>query len=215
MNQKKVAAIHYAIDAGQTHSHLFQVKLHIAQPAAGQVVSLPVWIPGSYLVREFAKNLQNLKAKQAGKSVAVFQDHKSQWHIDCKNTAALELTYEVYAFDNSVRTAWLDTQRGFFNGTSVCLRVHGQEDTAHALTVKAPKASTWSVATGLPAVKVNKQGFGEYAAAHYDELVDCPFEMGNFWRGEFLACGIPHEFVVAGAMASFDGARLILSLIHI
>jgi predicted metalloprotease with PDZ domain len=209
MTLKTIPAIHYTVDAGQTHSHLFQVNVHIAKPAAGQVVSLPVWIPGSYLVREFSKNLQNLKAKQAGKSVAVFQDQKSQWHIDCKCTAALELSYEVYAFDNSVRTAWLDTQRGFFNGTSVCLRVHGQEDTAHALTVKAPKDSTWSLATGLQSVKVNKQGFGDYVATHYDELVDCPVEMGHFWRGEFTACGIPHSFVVAGAMASFDGARLI------
>ena len=98
-------AIHYTVDASQTHSHLFQISLHIAKPDAGQVVSLPVWIPGSYLVREFSKNLQQLKAKQAGKTVAVFQDHKSQWRIDCKNTSALDLTYEVYAFDNSVRTA--------------------------------------------------------------------------------------------------------------
>ena len=209
MTLKTIPAIHYTVDAGQTHSHLFQISVHIAKPAAGQVVSLPVWIPGSYLVREFAKNLQNLKAKQAGKSVAVFQDHKSQWHIDCKSTAALELSYEVYAFDNSVRTAWLDTQRGFFNGTSLCLRVHGQEDTAHSLTVNAPKDSNWSLATGLKSVKVNKQGFGDYVAAHYDELVDCPVEMGHFWRGDFTACGIPHSFVVAGAMASFDGARLI------
>ena len=207
--KKTMPAIHYTVDASQTHSHLFQISLHIAKPDAGQVVSLPVWIPGSYLVREFSKHLQNLKAKQAGKSVGVFQDHKSQWHIDCKNTAALELTYEVYAFDNSVRTAWLDTQRGFFNGTSLCLRVHGQEDVAHGLTLKAHKGSTWSVATGLQSVKVNKQGFGEYLASNYDELVDCPFEMGNFWRGEFTACGIPHEFVIAGAMASFDGARLL------
>jgi predicted metalloprotease with PDZ domain len=207
--EKTMTAIHYTIDASQTHSHLFQVSLQIDKPDVGQVVSLPVWIPGSYLVREFSKNLQNLKAKQAGKTVAVFQDHKSQWRIDCKNASPLVLTYEVYAFDNSVRTAWLDTQRGFFNGTSVCLRVHGQEDSEHALTLNAIKGSTWSVATGLQASKVNKQGFGEYLAAHYDELVDCPFEMGNFWRGEFTACGIPHEFVVAGAMASFDGARLI------
>ena len=65
--KKKMPVIHYTIDASQTHSHLFQISLHIAKPDAGQVVSLPVWIPGSYLVREFSKNLQNLKAKQAGK----------------------------------------------------------------------------------------------------------------------------------------------------
>ena len=201
--------VHYTVDAANQHAHLFQISLHIENPQAGQVVSLPVWIPGSYLVREFAKNLQNLKAKQGGKSVAIHQVNKSQWQIESKPDQALHLSYEVYAFDNSVRTAWLDMQRGFFNGTSVCLRVHGLEEQAHALTLSPLKNSTWSVATGLTPVKVNKQGFGEYQAANYDELVDCPFEMGNFWRGQFTACGIPHEFVVAGALPSFDGSRLL------
>ena len=201
--------VHYTVDAANQHAHLFKISLHIENPQAGQVVSLPVWIPGSYLVREFAKNLQHLKAKQNGKSVAIHQVNKSQWQIESKPDQALHLSYEVYAFDNSVRTAWLDMQRGFFNGTSVCLRVHGLEEQAHALTLSPLKNSTWSVATGLTPVKVNKQGFGEYQTANYDELVDCPFEMGNFWRGQFTASGIPHEFVVAGALPSFDGSRLL------
>ena len=201
--------VHYTVDASQQHAHLFKVTLHIEKPEAGQIVSLPVWIPGSYLVREFSKNLQNLKAKQGGKFVAVHQDNKSQWQIESKPDLALQLSYEVYAFDNSVRTAWLDMQRGFFNGTSLCLRVHGQEELPHALTLLPFKNSDWTVATGLSPVKVNKQGFGEYLATDYDELVDCPFEMGNLWRGQFTACGIPHEFVVAGALPSFDGSRLL------
>ena len=210
MSSKKISSgVHYSIDASQTHSHLYKVSLHIAEPLADQVVSMPVWIPGSYLVREFAKNLQSLKASQGGKALAVHQDHKSQWHIQCKSGQALQLSYEVYAFDNSVRTAWLDTQRGFFNGTSLCLRVHGHEDMPHALALTTIKGSTWQAVSGLQAVKVNKQGFGDYLASNYDELVDCPFELGNFWRGQFTACGIPHEFVVAGAMASFDGDRLL------
>jgi predicted metalloprotease with PDZ domain len=202
-------AVQYTVDASNTHAHLFQVSLHIDKPQAGQVLSLPVWIPGSYLVREFAKNLQNLKAKQGGKSIAIHQVNKSQWQVDSKPDQALQLTYEVYAFDNSVRTAWLDMQRGFFNGTSLCLRVHGQEDAPHALALLPLKDSNWTVATGLSTVKVSKQGFGEYLAKNYDELVDCPFEMGNFWRGQFTACGIPHEFVVSGALPSFDGSRLL------
>jgi predicted metalloprotease with PDZ domain len=201
--------VHYTVDASQQHAHLFKVTLHIEKPQAGQIVSLPVWIPGSYLVREFSKNLQNLKAKQGGKFVAVHQENKSQWQIESKPDVALQMSYEVYAFDNSVRTAWLDMQRGFFNGTSLCLRVHGQEELPHALTLLPFKNSDWTVATGLSPVKVNKQGFGEYLATDYDELVDCPFEMGNLWRGQFTACGIPHEFVVAGALPSFDGSRLL------
>ena len=174
-SNKNTSAVHYSIDASHTHSHLFKVSLLISEPQAGQVVSLPVWIPGSYLIRDFAKNLQRLKATQGGKHVATHQDHKSQWLIQCKEGQALQLSYEVYAFDNSVRSAWLDTQRGFFNGTSLCLRVHGQEERPHALTLTAIKGSTWLAATGLQATKVNKQGFGDYVAANYDELVDCPF----------------------------------------
>ena len=201
--------VHYTVDASNQHAHLFQVTLQIEKPQAGQVVSLPVWIPGSYLVREFSKNLQKLKAKQGGKFIKVHQVNKSQWQIESKPHQALQLSYEVYAFDNSVRTAWLDMQRGFFNGTSLCLRVHGLEDMPHALTLLPLKNSDWSVATGLTSVKVNKQGFGDYLAADYDELVDCPFEMGHFWRGQFTVFGIPHEFVVAGALPSFDGSRLL------
>ena len=201
--------VHYTVDASNQHAHLFQVTLHIEKPQAGQVVSLPVWIPGSYLVREFSKNLQKLKAKQGGKFVRVHQVNKSQWQIESKPHQALQLSYEVYAFDNSVRSAWLDMQRGFFNGTSLCLRVHGLEDMPHALTLLPLKNSDWSVATGLTSVKVNKQGFGDYLAADYDELVDCPFEMGHLWRGQFTVFGIPHEFVVAGALPSFDGSRLL------
>jgi predicted metalloprotease with PDZ domain len=108
--------------------------------------------------------------------------------------------YEVYAFDSSVRTAWLDATRGFFNGTSLCLQVVGQEDTPHRLELVAcPQALDWQAATGLHPVKVNKKGFGLYLADDYDALVDCPVELGAFWSGDFVACGIPHRFVVAGA----------------
>ena len=120
------------------------------------------------------------------------------------------LTYEVCAYDSSVRTAWLDASRGFFNGTSVCLRVHGQEDAPHALEVASTAATAhWSVATGLTPQSIDKRGFGVYAASHYDELVDCPVEMGTFWSGQFTACGVAHRFVVAGAAPSFDGKRLL------
>lgn len=203
------AGVHYDVVAAHLQAHLFQVTLTIAQPQAQQTVSLPVWIPGSYLVREFAKNLQNLRARQGKREVSLQQTDKHTWVADCHGKAPLVLTYEVCAYDNSVRTAWLDASRGFFNGTSLCLRVHGQEQQPHTLEVSAPAAPTWSLVTGLAALKVDKKGFGLYAAAHYDELVDCPVEMGDFWVGKFTACGVPHRFVVAGAAPSFDGQRLL------
>ena len=202
--------LHYTVEAADLHAHLFRVTLTIAQPQALQTVSLPVWIPGSYLVREFSKNLQNLKAHQGRRSLPVTQQDKCTWTITCKPGQALVLRYEVYAFDNSVRTAWLDSQRGFFNGTSMCLRVHGQEDVPHQLQLPAIKSQpAWQVATGLAPVKTDKKGFGLYQAPNYDELVDSPVELGAFWSGSFVACGVPHRFVVAGALPSFDGERLL------
>jgi len=205
-----MTAIHYNVEAADLHAHLFRVTLTIAEPAALQTVSLPVWIPGSYLVREFSKNLQNLQAKQGRRKVSLNQRNKCTWDMACNEGVPLVLQYEVYAFDNSVRTAWLDSQRGFFNGTSVCLRVHGQEKLAHQLKLPVVKGHpSWQAATGLTPIKTDKRGFGLYTAANYDELVDCPVELGHFWSGNFTACGIKHRFVVAGALPSFDGERLL------
>lgn len=202
--------IRYTVQASAVDAHLFDVELHIAQPATQQLLSLPVWIPGSYLVREFSKNLQGLTATQNGQNLTVEQRSKNQWKIGCSADTACTISYQVCAYDTSVRTAWLDRRRGFFNGTSLCLRVHGQEEQPHALEVlSSPATQGWQVATGLTAAKTDANGFGLYTAAHYDELVDCPVEMGQFWRGSFTAGGVPHEFVVAGAAPSFDGERLL------
>jgi predicted metalloprotease with PDZ domain len=203
------ASIHYTIEPADLHAHLFRVTLSIDQPALQQRVSLPAWIPGSYLVREFSKNLQRLAARQEARAVTVQQLDKCNWQIECLPSSPLVLSYEVYAFDNSVRTAWLDPQRGFFNGTSLCLKVHGQENSVHSLELVAGKAAQWEVATSLAPYKVGKRGFGTYLASDYDDLVDCPVEMGSFWSGEFKAGGVPHRLVVAGASEAFDSARLL------
>ena len=202
--------LHYRIEPANLHAHLFRITLTIPRPAARQEVALPVWIPGSYLVREFAKNLQKLTARQGRQPVALQQLDKARWQADCTDRQALVLEYEVYALDNSVRTAWLDADRGFFNGTSLCLQVLGQAHQPHELTVVSTRATKgWRVATGLPPVDADARGFGRYRAADYDSLVDHPFELGTFWSGEFTACGVPHRFVVAGALPSFDGEKLL------
>ena len=204
------ASVHYRVELANLHAHLFRITLTVAQPDAMQRVSLPVWIPGSYLVREFAKNLQRLKVRQGSRSIEAVQLDKCGWQIQCSVDKPLVLTYEVYALDNSVRTAWLDPSRGFFNSTSLCLRVEGQEQGRHELEiVPNPSQPDWALATGLTAKKVTKKGFGTYVAADYDELADCPAEMGTFWSGSFVARGVPHRFVVSGASPSFDGERLL------
>ncbi len=164
-------------------------------------------------MREFSRHLQKLSARQDGRPVAIQQLDKATWQIDCMPSTPLVLAYEVYAFDNSVRSAWLDSQRGFFNATSLCLRVEGQVDDPHGIDIVAPDpmpgGAHWSCATALRALQTDAQGFGSHWAANYDELADSPVEMGAFWSAEFTACGVPHRFVVAGATASFDGDKLI------
>jgi predicted metalloprotease with PDZ domain len=202
--------ITYKVEILDLNAHLFQVTLTIPQPAITQHVSLPVWIPGSYLVREFSKNLQKLVAFQGKSQLQAIQSDKCSWQIDCDSTQPLSITYQIFAHDNSVRTAWLDDTRGFFNGTSLCLRVEGQEDASHVLELKPhTNKRTWQVATGATPLRVNKLGFGSYLFANYDELVDCPFELGSFWSGDFTVRGVKHRFVVAGAAATFDGAKLL------
>jgi predicted metalloprotease with PDZ domain len=206
-------AIHFRVECADRNAHLFAVTLTIDRPAASQRVALPAWIPGSYLMREFAKSLQGLRGAQGRRKLVPQQLDKSSWQFDCAPDKPLVLRYEVCAYDNSVRTAWLDAERGFFNGTSLCLQVDGQTDAAHALDVVAPTVADdgarWSCATALRPLKVDRHGFGSYRAADYDELADSPVEMGPFWSAGFEACGVPHRFVVAGATASFDGERLV------
>ena len=204
------AALHYQVRVLDLHAHLFQVTLRIAKPDATQRLNLPVWIPGSYLVREFSKNLQRLQAHQGRREVILSQLDKCSWQAQCDSGKPLLLSYEVYAFDNSVRTAWLDASRGFFNGSSLFLQVQGQEQSPHTVELLASQVPTgWQAATGLTPERVKKNGFGRYLAASYDELLDCPVEMGRFWSGSFVAAGVKHRFVVAGAPPSFDGATLL------
>ena len=210
-SEKNPVAVAVRVEIADTHAHLFSVTLTIARPAARQRVALPVWIPGSYLVREFARSLFGLQASQkGGLPLACSQIDKCSWQIECNPKKALVVSYQVHARDNSVRSAWLDAERGFFNGTSVFLRVEGQQQLPHTLEIARPThASDWSLATGLSPLQIDPQGFGRYKAADYDELVDCPVEMGAFWSGSFTACGVPHRFVVAGALPTFDGERLL------
>jgi predicted metalloprotease with PDZ domain len=203
-------ALVYRVSVGDIHAHLFSVALTIARPDATQTLRLPVWIPGSYLVREFSKNLQRLRAHQDARPCVVRQCDKNTWEVDCDCDRPLVVEYEIYALDNSVRAAWLDANRGFFNGTSLLLQVQGQTKSRHRLELVADKRlADWQVATALAPVKVNRRGFGTYEASDYDELVDGPVEMGRFWSGNFLAGGVRHRFVVAGAAPSFDGQRLL------
>lgn len=213
----KNAAIAYSIVGHDLAAHLFHVTLTVDAPAPdGQVFALPAWIPGSYMIREFSRNIVRISAESNGEPVALTKLDKHTWQaVSLKNAlkepAPLTLHYEVYAWDLSVRAAHLDQNHAFFNGTSVFLRVLGQEDQPHVVGVQRPgdaAAQTWRVATSLPELKAKRYGFGTYIAANYDELIDHPVEQGDFALATFKAHGIPHDIVISGRVPNLDLARL-------
>ncbi|HEX7908134.1 MAG TPA: PDZ domain-containing protein [Paraburkholderia sp.] len=205
--------IRYTIVPKQPAAHLFEVTVTVADPdPAGQRFMLPVWIPGSYMVREFARNIVTLRAvNEAGRKVRVEKTDKHSWQA-APVKGALTLRYEVYAWDLSVRAAHLDDTTGFFNGTSVFLAPLGHEDAQCVVDIQKPDGAAyrnWRVATALPEARGTKRyGFGEYRAQNYDELIDHPVTLGEFALATFKAHGVPHDVVIAGRVIGLDMARL-------
>lgn len=161
---------------------------------------LPSWIPGSYLLREFARHIVAITASDDGAPVDLEQTAKGSWVArGCKGPLTVNAT--IHAFDLSVRGAWFDRERAFFNGTALFLLPAGKEEEAVELVLEQPQgefADGWRVATAMAAVERDAQGFGRYHAANYDELIDHPFEIGHHAVVSFEAAGVPHRFVVTG-----------------
>lgn len=196
-----MSSIHYCIIPKNPQAHLFQVTLTLLEPdSEGQRLSLPAWIPGSYLIRDFAKHVVQLRAESQGQPLSVQKLDKSTWRC-APGAGPLTISYEVYAWDGSVRAAHLDTSHGFFNGTSVFLKVEGQENRPCQVAILPPEGEAyhrWQVATALPRAGAEPYGFGDYRAEDYDELIDHPVEMGQFSLASFDACGVPHDIAITG-----------------
>lgn len=195
------SAIRFQIRPIQPEAHLFEVSCVIADPdPMGQRFSLPAWIPGSYMIREFAKNVVQLWASAGGQPVVVDKVDKSSWRC-APCSGALTVRYHVYAWDLSVRGAHLDTTHGYFNGPCVFIQVDGKASRPHIVDIQPPAGDgyrTWRVATSMSREKAHPYGFGTYHAADYDELIDHPVEMGTFSLATFYACGYPHDVVITG-----------------
>lgn len=204
--------VRYAIRPAQPAAHVFHVTVTVDTPdPAGQHFMLPAWIPGSYMIREFARHIGRISALSGDDRVALEKIDKHTWRA-APAEGPLTLAYEVYAWDLSVRGAHLDETHAFFNGTTVFLLPAGHREEPCRLDILPPEGrrfSQWKVATGLQPARTTRRGtFGTYLAADYDELIDCPVEMGTFQRVEFTACGVPHEMVVTGRVPKLDLKRL-------
>jgi predicted metalloprotease with PDZ domain len=214
-DQRMIHPLRYSIIPKDPAAHLFEVTLTVEMPdPAGQRFVLPAWIPGSYMIREFARNIVRIAATANGRKVVLKKTDKHSWQAG-RCDGPLVLTYEVYAWDLSVRTAHLDQTHAFFNGTSVFLRVTGQEQAPHEVDIRRPEGSAyaeWRVATALPELDAERYGFGRYVAADYDELIDHPVELGGFALATFKAHGVPHDVVITGQVPRLDMARLCADL---
>lgn len=194
------APIRYRLEPMDPAAHLFEVACTISDPdPMGQRVSLPAWIPGSYLIRDFARQVVALSAHAPGGPVPATKLDKATWRCDPVG-GPLTIVCRIYAWDLSVRTAYLDAARGYFNGSSVFVMVHGQEHRPCAVEIAPPPGATgnWRVATSMPRDGAPPNGFGLYRAADYHDLIDHPVEMGDFALATFTACGVPHEVALTG-----------------
>ncbi|MFK8030685.1 MAG: M61 family metallopeptidase [Gammaproteobacteria bacterium] len=197
--------VHYTITPVSLGGHRFAVTVSVPNPQGEAVVlSLPTWIPGSYLVRDFSKHLGRVTAVSDGESLRVTKLDKSSWRV-APSTSDVLVSYEVYAHDLSVRGAHLDTTHGFFNASSVFLSVEGLSNQSLTVDINPPTdavhaelTASWRVATTLHRDGASEWGFGRFRAADYAELVDHPVEFGEFELVEFDVAGTPHYFVLSG-----------------
>jgi len=192
------APVRYRIAPLDAHAHLYEVRVTIDDPdPAGQRLRLPTWIPGSYLIREFARHFVSVRAECAGSPVGIEKVDKSTWAAAPCN-GALTVVSHVYAYDLSVRAAYLDGTRGYFNGAVVFMCADGRESSPCTLEIAPGPHPSWRVATTLPRATAVPYAFGLYCAANYDELIDHPVETGDFALAAFEASGVPHEVAITG-----------------
>lgn len=193
--------LHYQIEFDDYRQHLIHVTVRfLANPT--QVLSLPTWIPGSYLIREFSKHLESVRAyDEAGRILKIQKFEKNKWRLFNTDHELITVEYDVYAYDLSVRGAYVDQTRLYVNPACACLGLDGQEDKAIEVELFLPdELKHFQLATGLTAKSLVK---GRYTlkAKNYAELIDAPFELAEQTRFSFSAADIPHEFVVSGKHA--------------
>ncbi len=192
--------ISYEVSFDNPNNHLFKVKLVIESPDSdGQKLSLPNWIPGSYMIRDFAKNIVSMTASCDDKQRSIEKLDKSSWQVvGCESPLVIE--YEIYALDLSVRSAHLDNSHAFFNGTSLFLQPSGLDDSLIDIRIMQPLAgiNDWTVKTSLHPQQVDEAGFGIYRARDYEELIDCPVEVSSSTDIQFMVNGVPHYLHLTG-----------------
>lgn len=196
-------SVHYHVDCHDPQAHLLAVTMALAVSAGTTELWLPNWLPGSYLIRDFARHLQQLTANCNGSPCTAEKIAKNRWRLT-HGGGQLQIHYLVYGFDESVRGSYLDQYRLFFNGSSLLLAVAGQEQQPATLTLGPLPAPNWQLATTLPQDPSHAAG---YRADNYLALIDHPVAAAPMQQGQFTVDGIEHQLALVGA-PQFDMARL-------
>ncbi|WP_180075039.1 MULTISPECIES: M61 family metallopeptidase [unclassified Acinetobacter] len=199
--------LHYQIEFDDYRQHLIHVTVRfLADPT--QILSLPTWIPGSYLIREFSKHIEAVKAyDEDGRQLQIQKFEKNKWRLFNTDHELITVEYDVYAYDLSVRGAYVDQNRLYVNPACACLGLEGQENKEIELEIFLPdELKHFQLATGMQSKSLVKGRF-TLKAKNYAELIDAPFELAEQTRFSFEANGIPHEFVVSGKHA-MNAARM-------
>ena len=209
--------ISYQLRMPKPQNHYFEVEMTLANFKEKQLeIKMPVWAPGSYLVREFAKNVNLVKAfDENSKELKVQKKNKNTWSISTDGTKKIKLKYEVYSFELSVRTPFLDMTHGFVSGSGVFMYVEGHKDEKGILEV-VPHSTFKTISTALPKAQmsIQKDGSQSFEFSNYDQLVDCPIEIGNQEVFEFTASGVKHIVAMYGN-AFYDIAALKIDMAKI
>ena len=194
-----VPEIAFTVSMPKPHTHMLEVEVRITrdateQGAQEQILVMPVWTPGSYLIREFERHVQDFAASDASGSPLSWEKiNKDSWRIATKGSRDWRASYRVYANELSVRTNELNSEHAFWNNAALLMYPEGFLNAPSTLHVLAPQP--WKVATGLPAVPGQKNMF---RAENFDTLYDAPVEVSNFKTLSFEVKGVPHRIVIDG-----------------
>ncbi|WP_193198272.1 M61 family metallopeptidase [Nostoc sp. MG11] len=193
--QQTGPTIHYQVAMPSPETHLFEVTLSLGDyPSSILDLKLPVWTPGSYLVREYAKNLQEFTAFRGNEPLPWRKISKNHWQVEKIDVSELTVRYRIFANELSVRTNHLDTTHAYFNGAALFLRIPGWEKQPIHVTIVPPHPE-WQITTPLPLVE---QEANTFLAGDFDTLVDSPFEIGRHQLYKFEVLGKPHELAIWG-----------------
>jgi predicted metalloprotease with PDZ domain len=198
--------ISFTVAMSRPHTHLFDVDVAIKRAANGppeELLVMPVWTPGSYMIREFERNVQDFAAADAaGQPLKWEKTNKNTWRVITNGAREWHATYRVYANELSVRTSELNSDHAFWNNANLLMYLEGFLKSPSTVRVLAP--DVWKVATGLPAVPGQKNTF---RAENFDVLYDSPFEASNFKTIVFNVKGVPHRIVIDGT-GNYDPERM-------